>query len=90
MRKGTRKSTYAGIRGSVGETGVSYVFQMVRKKIKFTNYASTPVTTTSSQSPWLVGISRSLGGGASLHFETSDPDEAGKSNSIGVWLKVDF
>ena len=90
VRSGSRKSTYAGVRGGVGDTGVNYVFQMVKKKVKSTDNAATPVTTSNSVSPWLLGISRSLGGGASVHFETSDPDEAGQSSSTGVWLKVDF
>lgn len=89
-KKGTVTSTYAGIRGGMGDTGFNYNFQMVKKKIKSTNNASSPVTTRSSTTPWLLGISRGLGGGASLHFETSNPDENGQSSSTGVWLKVEF
>lgn len=90
VKKGTGTSTYAGIRGGVADTGVNYVFHMVKKKVESTNNASTPVTTKKSMSPWRLGISRKLGGGASLHFETSDPDEEGESNTTGVWFKVDF
>ncbi len=90
IRKGTRTSTYAGIRGGISDTGIEFVFQTVRKKVKSTNNASSPVTTKTSMSPRLLGISRSLGGGASIHFETSDPDEDGVSSSTGIWLKVDF
>ena len=90
IEQGTGTSTFAGIHGGVADTGVNYVFKMEKKKIKSTNNASTPVTTTSSESPWRLGISRHLGGGASVYFETGDPDEAGKSSSTGVWLKVDF
>lgn len=90
IKKGTRASTYAGLRGGIGDTGVKFVLQTVRKKVKSTNNSTSPVTKKTSVSPWLFGISRSLGGGASVHFETSDPDEDGKSSSTGVWLKVDF
>ena len=83
-------TTFAGIRGGVGDTGVSYVFQMRKKTMKATDNQDPVVTTKKSLSPWILGISRSLGGGASVHFETGDPDEDGISNSTGVWLKVDF
>ena len=83
-------TTFAGIRGGVGDTGISYVFQMRKVKSKTTDNEPIQTTTTDSISPWILGISRSLGGGASVHFETSDPDKDGISNSTGVWLKVDF
>ncbi|MDE0309198.1 MAG: hypothetical protein OXI60_05130, partial [Acidiferrobacterales bacterium] len=40
--------------------------------------------------PWVVGLSRSLGGGASVHFEHENKDDDSKKNKTGLWLKVDF
>ena len=91
--KETSTTTFAGVRGSVGDTGVSYVFQMRKKKVKNTDNQAADAATkheTNSNSPWNLGASRSLGGGASVHFETGDPDVDKISNSTGVWLKVDF
>ena len=90
IKKGSRSSTYGGVRGDLGETGLKYYIQVVNKKVKSTNNSRKPVTTRSSTTPWLLGISRSLGGGTSVHFETSNPDEDGVSNSTGIWLRVDF
>ena len=42
-----------------------------------------------NSTPWMFGLSRSLGGGASVHFEHSDPDDGEKSTSY-LALKVDF
>ena len=89
VTKAESDTTFAGIRGSVGDTGVGYLFQLRDKSSESTNNASTPVTTKSKSTPWVFGMSRSLGGGASVHFEHGDPDSTEKS-STGVWLKVDF
>ena len=90
IKKGNRLSTYAGVRGFFRDTGLRYYIQMVNKKVKSTNNSREPVTTRSSTTAWLLGMSKSFSGGTSVHFETSDPDEDGVSNSTGIWLRVDF
>ena len=46
--------------------------------------------TTSKTTPFVLGLSRSLGGGASVHFEyVNDDDDATKNTSL-LALKVDF
>ena len=104
--KQTNSTTFAGVRGSVGDTGVSYVFQARSKKSKGTHggRAHAPATAnadavpgiqsgagvpTNSSSPWFLGLSRSLGGGASVHFEHANNDDGTKSASY-LALKVDF
>ena len=74
------KTTFAGVRGSVGDTGFGYVFQYRDKK----NADGT------KPDPWILGLSKALGGGASLHLEHKDPGVKGEKNTTGVWLKVDF
>ena len=109
--KETNSTTFAGVRGSVGDTGVSYVFQARSKKSKGTN-GGTPACAAvdvteyrcakvsdavapgsdidqGKTTPWFLGLSRSLGGGASVHFEHSDPDDGEKSTSY-LALKIDF
>ena len=44
----------------------------------------------SKNSPWLLALSRSLGGGASVHFEHDNPDTAGVKSTSYLALKVDF
>ena len=104
VKKEKGRTTFAGVRGSVGDTGVSYVFQMRKKKTTTTSLDtvaggdSTPGEDAdmvddvdiASNSPWILSLSRSLGGGASVHFEYSNPDMDGTSASSGAWLKVDF
>ena len=90
VTKAVQTTTFAGLRGSVGDTGVNYVFQMRKQKTKVTDNAEMKMTTTASISPWILGVSRSLGGGASVHFEHGDADTDGVANSTGAWLKVDF
>ena len=104
--KQTNSTTFAGVRGSVGDTGISYVFQARSKKSKGTHGGSayTPATANddavpgiqagadvpkNGSSPWLLALSRSLGGGASVHFEHDNPDNGTKSTSY-LALKVDF
>ena len=104
--KQTDATTFAGVRGSVGDTGVSYVFQARSKKSKGTHggraYAAATANAvavpgiqsganvpTNSSSPWFLGLSRSLGGGASVHFEHANSDDGEKSVSY-LALKIDF
>ena len=72
----TSNTTFLGARGSLGDTGVSYVFQLRNQK-------------ETDSSPWILAVNKGLGGGASLHFEHSNPDNDSDSKN-GVFLKVSF
>ena len=92
--KRTDKTTFAGIRGSVGDTGVSYLFQARSKKTKGNTggadaNADEPVA-ANKHSPWMMGLSRSLGGGATVLFEHSNPDQRGSKSASRLALKVVF
>ncbi len=83
------KTTYAGVHGGVGDTGVNYVFTMRNEKISITYDNS--IISSSELTPWTFGLSKSLGGGASVKFEHHDPDSGIVSASnTAVWLQVDF
>ncbi len=45
---------------------------------------------TAKTSPWMVRLSRSLGGGASVHFEYVNDDNDATKNTSLLALKVDF
>ncbi len=83
------KTTFVGVRGSVGDTGFGYVFQYRDKEAMKDGMMM-------EYEPWILGLSKTMGGGASLHFEHSNPggmkDANGKKvkSTTGVWLKVDF
>ncbi len=74
------KTTFVGVRGSVGDTGFGYVFQ----------YRDKENADGTKPEPWILGLSKAMGGGASLHFEHSDPGVKNMKSTTGVWLKVDF
>ncbi len=74
------KTTFVGVRGSVGDTGFGYVFQ----------YRDKENADGTKPEPWILGLSKTMGGGASLHFEHSDPGVKNMKSTTGVWLKVDF
>ena len=97
--KSKTKTTYAGVHGGVGDNGINYVFTM--RNVNFTVYQyedddsdeTTPADFNAFSvkgTPWTLGLSRSLGGGATLNFEHGDPGEDGKASSTAVWLQVDF
>ena len=96
MKKVEHSATYAGIQGDVGDTGVSYFIQMRDLDSKRTdNLAPNAQTLTFSSTPWVLGLSRKLGGGASVHFEHGDIDIEDNitgvyADSTGIWLQVDF
>ncbi len=73
------KTTHFGVRGSLGDTGMSFVAIARNKK------DAMGVKT----SPWSIGMSRSLGGGAILRFEHAN-DDNDKSGKTGVGLQVNF
>ena len=139
------KTTFFGIAGGLGDTGVSYFLQVRNKKDSVTkvkasyldrhkmlpqaggdvteqdvadrakelglevdgttvrapadkgddgraaDVARGKMKTTSKTTPFVLGLSRSLGGGASVHFEyVNDDDDATKVNTSLLALKVDF
>ena len=45
---------------------------------------------TSKSNPWVFGLSRSLGGGASVILEHSNVDDDAKKNTTGLFLLVNF
>ncbi len=73
------KTTHFGVRGALGDTGMSFVAIARNKK------DAMGVKT----SPWSIGMSRSLGGGAILRFEHAN-DDNDKSGKTGVGLQVNF
>ena len=90
----TDKTTFAGIRGSIADTGVSYLFQARSKKAKGNtggaDESADSAVDANKHSPWMLGLSRSLGGGTSVLFEHSDPDQEGKKSASRLALKVVF
>ena len=85
------KITYAGVHGGVGDTGVNYVFTMRNEKLNGDGFENVTEFTNKSEkkNPWTLGLSRSLGGGASVKFEHGEPDSYYDS-STAIWLQVDF
>ena len=70
------KTTFAGVHGGVGDTGVNYVFTMRRVKtqgvgFRYSSFFNGVVADflQSESTPWTLGLSRNLGGGATLNFE---------------------
>ena len=73
------KTTHFGARGALGDTGMSFLVQA--RNVKGADGMNS--------SPWLLGLSRSLGGGAAVHFEHGNSDN-GMSGKTRVGLQVDF
>ena len=69
------KTTFFGLRGGLGDTGLSYVFQW--RDVKSTD-----------QKPWLLSLTKGLGDSAALVFEHADNDDS--ANQTGVALAVHF
>ncbi|MDE0308367.1 MAG: hypothetical protein OXI60_00840, partial [Acidiferrobacterales bacterium] len=76
---GKDKITHYGLSGGIGDTGVSYLLQARNKKL----------ADGSSKSPWLVAVTRSLGGGSTVMLEHGN-DDGDKSGKTRVGVKVDF
>ena len=90
------RTTYAGVHGGVGDTGVNYVFTMRSVKTNGTGNLfdqdavdAVPSYLQSKSTPWTLGLSRSLGGSATVNFEHGEPDSDDDSSSA-IWLQVDF
>ena len=98
LRSQKDSTTFAGIRGSVGDTGLTYLFQARSKKTKgssdvYTDNANTDSTSkldTNKHTPWMMGLYRSLGGGATVMFEHGNPDQTGMKSTSHLALKIDF
>ncbi len=75
------KTTYVGLSGSVGDTGLSWRSQFR----DVTNSGNTK----GDANPWMVGIHKSLGGGAFTFIEHENADD-GKSGSTVIALGVNF
>ena len=90
----TNKTTFMGVRGSVGDTGVSYVFQARNKKTKGTavtdNNGTEVAIPSNKHTPWMFGLNRGLGGGASVHFSHGNPDRDGVKSQTYLGLQVNF
>ncbi len=71
----TAKTTFFGIRGGLGDTGVSYVFQWRDKK-------------DTNRKPWILALAKGLGDSASMQIEHSNVD--GGDNATRVNLQVNF
>ena len=72
----TSNMMHVGAGGALGDTGLSWVFQM-RDLEDDTN-------------PWVIGVTKSLGGGSSLHFEHANYDNDDDESETVMALKVDF
>ena len=77
-----QKTTFFGVRGGVGDTGIDYIFQI--RDIKDVN------------KPWILGVGKSLGGGASVSIEHADHDDGLNAmgqvvaNQTRISLQVNF
>ena len=68
------KSTFAGVHGGIGDNGVNYVFTIRNVKIAADGFEdaddnpdtadATAYTSNIESTPWTLGLSKSLGGGA--------------------------
>ncbi len=70
-----QKTTFFGIRGGLGDTGLSYVFQWRDKK--------------DSHKPWVLSLTKGLGDSAALIIEHANND-GDSANVTGVALAVHF
>ena len=73
------KVTHYGLSGGLGDSGFS--FHAMGRKVED--------AAGMESSPWLIGITRGLGGGASAMIEHGNSDD-GNSGTTRVGLKVDF
>ncbi len=73
--KADDKTTFFGIRGGLGDTGLSYTFQW--RDVK------------NSHKPWILNLTKGLGDSASLVFEHSNND-GDSPNKSGVALAIGF
>ena len=86
--KPTVKSTFLGVSGGLGDTGVSYVLQWSETKdTKVATVSGTPKRVADKSSPWVISLTKSLGDSASLVFEHGNDGKkpkATKSTQLGM------
>ena len=100
----SRKTTsiFAGVGGSFGDTGLSYLMQVVQRKQQIGGAEAAGTKRT----PILLTVAYSLGGSSTIILEgkfndrytnqKGDPDQAGNFTNrkekavVGLILKVDF
>ncbi len=70
-----QKTTFFGFRGGLGDTGLNYLFQW--RDVK------------DSHKPWMLGLYKSLGGGADIIFEHVNNDDNAE-NLTAAYLRVNF
>ena len=83
---------FAGVGGSLGDTGVSYLLQVRSKEVESVGATDgdggAEIVITKSN-PWLVNVTKSMGGGSLLILEHGNSDAGGGSSTM-LALKVDF
>ena len=100
------ETIYAGASGGLGDTGVSFnvSFKNIKTSGKVLSEDvdgdgmlrenSTDIGLVKREadkhSPWVIGLSRSLGGGATVYFEHMNADQDKTKNSSAIGLKVNF
>ena len=77
---GKTKTTHYGVAGGLGDTGINFL--VAARSIKPATGAKT--------SPWLFGLSKSLGGGATVIFEHINHDDADSAKETAIGLHVNF
>ena len=91
---------FAGLGGSLGDTGVGFAFQIRSKEVQAKEavaaddaegIAGVEIGDLEKTNPWFVNVTKSMGGGALLILEHGNADE-GKDNDskTALVLKVDF
>ncbi len=75
-RKAKAKTTFFGIRGGLGDTGASYLFQWRDRK-------------SANNKPWVLSLAKGLGDSASMQLEHANNDGDG-DNATRVSLTVNF
>ena len=96
------KTTFLGVHGGLGDTGVNFVMVARSKKASgkervdalgggvAADFAAAADIDEEKTTPWVIGLSRGLGGGASVILEHSNVDDDSKKNTTGLFLAVNF
>ncbi len=82
MKTMKQKTNFVGVNGGIGDTGLSWV--AFHREIK------NPENKAGKQKKWTVGLSKSLGGGASAYVEHGNNPKGDGKNGTVVALKIDF
>ena len=69
------ETTFFGLSGGLGDTGINYHFHLRDED---------------TAKPWVAGITKSLGGGASIQLEHANNDDDANPNATNLGLRVDF